>query len=61
MGVASTVRAPLSCRVWNYEKLTKDGMPTLSRSIPAVIPPTGRPSAVSSEVVVMETVTVTMV
>jgi hypothetical protein len=25
-------------RVWNYEKLTKEGTPTLSRSIPAVIP-----------------------
>jgi hypothetical protein len=32
-------------RVWNYEKLTKEGIPTLSRSIPALIP-NGRQSSV---------------
>jgi hypothetical protein len=33
--------APL-IRVWNYEKMTKDGMPTLARSIPALIPNAGQ-------------------
>jgi hypothetical protein len=46
-------------RVWNYEKLTKEGMPTLSRSIPALIP-NGRQTSVSTKVVVVETVIVAM-
>lgn len=33
------------CRVWNYEKITKEGTPTLARTIPAVIP-NSRQSAV---------------
>lgn len=32
-------------RVWNYEKITKEGTPTLARTIPAVIP-NSRQSAV---------------
>jgi hypothetical protein len=45
-------------RVWNYEKLTKEGTPTLSRSIPAVIP-NAHQSAVRAGVA-MEVVCVAM-
>ena len=43
-GVVSGL-SPTPRRVWNYEKLTKEGTPTLSRSIPALIP-NGRQSSV---------------
>ena len=36
---------PRLLRVWNYEKMTKEGSPTLARSIPAIIP-NARQSAV---------------
>lgn len=37
-------------RVWNYEKITKEGTPTLARTIPAVIPNSKQSAAVRSDI-----------